>query len=94
MKKILAIYTISVMCLASVALYSQCAMCKATVMANKQEQERSRVKAEGLNTGIFYLMVVPYIAFGIVGYMWYRSSVKEKKEAEALMDKKRKLGLV
>jgi len=29
--------------------------------------------AEGFNTGIVYLMMVPYAAVGIIGYKWWKS---------------------
>lgn len=29
--------------------------------------------AEGFNTGIIYLMVIPYLAVGIIGYRWWKS---------------------
>lgn len=30
--------------------------------------------AEGFNSGIIYLMLVPYAAIGIVGYKWWKSN--------------------
>jgi hypothetical protein len=29
--------------------------------------------AEGFNTGIIYLMIIPYLAIGFVGYKWWKS---------------------
>ncbi len=29
--------------------------------------------AQGLNTGILYLMAIPYLAVGIVGFRWWKS---------------------
>ena len=55
---------------------AQCAMCAATVAANGKEQGPEL--AEGLNSGILYLMVVPYIMFSVVGFIWYRSAKKRK----------------
>ncbi|PQJ79490.1 hypothetical protein BTO18_10035 [Polaribacter porphyrae] len=46
--------------------YSQCAMCKAVV-------ENGDVSmAEGVNNGITYLMVFPYILIGILFFAIYR----------------------
>lgn len=28
--------------------------------------------AEGFNFGIIYLMVIPYVAIGIIGYRWWK----------------------
>jgi hypothetical protein len=35
--------------------------------------------AEGFNTGILYLMFIPYVAIGVVGYKWWQN---EKRKAE------------
>lgn len=52
--------------------YSQCAMCKAVVENGDSEM------AEGVNNGISYLMVFPYLLIGVLGYTLYRY----KKKAE------------
>lgn len=46
---------------------AQCAMCRA-VLESGADQEA----AKGLNDGIIYLMAVPYILIGAVGYAIYR----------------------
>lgn len=46
---------------------AQCAMCRA-VLESGADQEA----AKGLNDGIIYLMAVPYILIGAVGYVIYR----------------------
>lgn len=60
--------------------YSQCAMCRATVESNVgtgSKDPESEV-GSGLNTGILYLMVVPYLLIGTVGFLWYKSNKKKK----------------
>ena len=54
---------------------AQCAMCRASL-----ESEGNTVKAEAVNDGIVYLMVIPYILVGIVGVVVYRM-YKKKKQA-------------
>jgi len=46
---------------------SQCAMCRASL-----ESEGNTMKAEAVNDGIVYLMVIPYVLVGIVGIVVYR----------------------
>lgn len=46
---------------------AQCAMCRAAI-----ESEGSGVKAEAVNDGIVYLMVIPYVLVGAIGYAIYR----------------------
>ena len=45
---------------------AQCAMCKAVVENGDQEM------AEGINTGITYLMAFPYLLVALLGYVLYR----------------------
>lgn len=48
---------------------SQCAMCKAVA---ESDQKGGSAVADGLNTGIIYLMSFPYILMLSVGYAIYR----------------------
>ncbi|PVY41650.1 hypothetical protein C8E01_10421 [Pontibacter virosus] len=66
--------------LVSTEAYSQCAMCRATVESNVgtgSTDSDSQVGA-GLNTGILYLMLIPYVLVGTVGFLWYKSSRQKK----------------
>ena len=44
-------------------VYSQCSMCRAVL-----ESEEGQVTAKGINNGILYLMVIPYLLVGVVGW--------------------------
>jgi len=46
---------------------AQCAMCRAVL-----ESEEGQSTAEAVNSGIVYLMVIPYILIGGLGYFIYR----------------------
>jgi len=46
---------------------AQCAMCRAVL-----ESEEGQGLAKGVNNGIVYLMVIPYILIGGLGYYIYR----------------------
>ncbi|MBT5871367.1 MAG: hypothetical protein HOH44_06755 [Bacteroidetes bacterium] len=50
---------------------AQCAMCRAVL-----ESEQSGKAAKGINNGIMYLMVFPYLLVGTVGYLVYRNRQK------------------
>ena len=67
--------------LAPLAACAQCVMCKAGVEAAKQENDDYDVA--GLNKGIVYMMTVPYILMGAVGYFWYRRTHAKAKQAQA-----------
>jgi hypothetical protein len=51
---------------------AQCAMCRAVL-----ESEEGGVKAEAINDGIVYLMALPYILVGLVGYAIYKIRTKK-----------------
>ncbi|MFV5698309.1 hypothetical protein ACM55H_08040 [Flavobacterium sp. ZT3R17] len=46
---------------------AQCAMCRAALSG-----EGNKVKAAAVNDGIVYLMVIPYLLVGAIGYAVYR----------------------
>ncbi|HAI77406.1 MAG TPA: hypothetical protein DCM08_14340 [Microscillaceae bacterium] len=60
----------------SFSAYAQCAMCKAAVENNISNGSNL---AQGLNMGILYLASMPYIAFVLVAYFWYKNSLRHKK---------------
>lgn len=57
---------------ANVVSYAQCAMCRAT-LENNFSSGKPGIGA-GINTGILYLLIMPYLAVMILGYLWFRSS--------------------
>ncbi|WP_366524708.1 hypothetical protein [uncultured Pontibacter sp.] len=63
--------------------FSQCAMCRATVESNvgTGSKEPENDVGSGLNTGILYLMIVPYVLIGTVGFLWYKNSRKNASKA-------------
>lgn len=70
-KSALILFILLLMPLSSEA---QCAMCRA-VLESGDEQE----VAKGINNGIIYLMAIPYILVGTLGYIIYKK-LKNKKE--------------
>jgi len=54
---------------------AQCAMCRAVL-----ESEEGQSTAEGVNDGIMYLMAVPYILVGSLGFIIYWKFFRTKKE--------------
>ena len=58
---------------------AQCAMCRASL-----ESEGNATKAEALNDGIVYLMIVPYLLVGVVAYIVYRMFYKKKNTSETI----------
>jgi len=52
---------------------AQCAMCRAVL-----ESEEGGKAAKGINNGIVYLMLFPYLLVGAVGFAIYRLWKKSK----------------
>lgn len=53
---------------------AQCAMCRASL-----ESEGSTAKAEAINDGIVYLMIIPYVLVAVVGVVVYRMYTKKNQ---------------
>jgi hypothetical protein len=56
---------------------AQCAMCRATLENNVSNGDIGI--AAGINFGILYLFVAPYIAICTVTILWYRTSRRNAK---------------
>ncbi|HLT33715.1 MAG TPA: hypothetical protein VKZ98_08000 [Aquaticitalea sp.] len=57
----------------SFTVNAQCAMCRAVL-----ESEEGQTTAVGVNNGIVYLMSVPYILVGGLGFMIYWKYFRKK----------------
>ena len=57
----------------SISSYAQCAMCRAALTGDE-----NKTQAAAVNDGIVYLMVIPYVLVGSLGYYIYR--MKKKKQ--------------
>jgi len=60
----------------SLSTNAQCAMCRAAL-----EGEGNTEKAEAVNDGIVYLMLIPYILVALIGFAVYRIYSKKKVKA-------------
>lgn len=56
-----------------ISAQAQCAMCRAAL-----EGEGNIKKAEAVNDGIVYLMLIPYVLVGIIGFVIFRMFRKKK----------------
>ena len=65
--------------LVNATTYGQCAMCKAVLESNL---ETGGTAAAGIHNGILYLMFIPYILIGAVGYFIYRHYKKNNKTGD------------
>lgn len=58
----------------STSAEAQCAMCRAVL-----ESEEGQGAAKGINDGIIYLMAIPYLLIGGIGFFIYKKFNKSKK---------------
>lgn len=72
MRKII-IFLASFLLIISLSASAQCSMC------TKTAQQMGEKPAQGLNSGILYLMFAPFTIVGFVGYRWWKS---QKETAE------------
>lgn len=61
--------------IANSSVYAQCAMCRATT---ESDLNGGGSIAKGLNTGILYLMAVPYLILMIGGYFFFKKPIDAK----------------
>ncbi len=47
---------------------AQCSIC------SKSVQQMGDKPAKGFNAGIIYIMLIPYVAIGVVGYKWWKGN--------------------
>lgn len=57
---------------------AQCAMCRSTLENNFSNGNPGA--GAGINTGILYLLVLPYLAVMVLGYFWFKSSKNARQE--------------
>lgn len=55
---------------------AQCAMCRAQL--ETADKAGIGAKNTGINSGILYLMLCPYLLIALIAFLWYRSSNKNK----------------
>ena len=69
MKKLLLVLLIII---APGSSFAQCAMCRSTLENNLSNGNVGI--AAGINFGILYLFLAPYLFVALIAYLWYRTS--------------------
>ncbi|MEZ2337564.1 hypothetical protein AB6735_18100 [Mucilaginibacter sp. RCC_168] len=86
-KIILFVFALGLMVCSRQPVKAQCAQCAATVETNAKNGGNA---AKGLNNGILFLLGAPYLAAGVVGFIWYK---KYRRKNVDLNIRKEKLHL-
>lgn len=80
-KKFVGIFFLMLMLLMSSPQASaQCPMCKSS--AESAMKEDGNTKGLGLNNAILYLLTIPYLLVGTVGYVWYKRSKRDEENQQ------------
>ena len=53
---------------------AQCPMCK---MSAESNLKNGGTAGKGLNKGILYMLMMPYLLVGTIGFIWYRNRKRE-----------------
>lgn len=57
-----------------ISSYAQCAMCRAALGGDANME-----KAQAVNDGIVYLMIIPYLLVAVIGFLIYRMRKNKQK---------------
>jgi hypothetical protein len=55
---------------------AQCPMCK---MGAESNLKNGGTAGSGLNTGILYMLSMPYLLVGAIGFVWYKNRRKDSE---------------
>jgi hypothetical protein len=69
--------------------FSQCSMCRSVVESTMSNGRNH--SAVGLNAGILYLLAAPYLLVAAIGFFWYKTSTKNRKERAILANQLRQV---
>ncbi len=56
---------------------AQCPMCK---LSAEQNLKDGGTAGKGLNKGILYMLLTPYLVIGSIGFFWYKNRRKDIAE--------------
>ena len=80
MKKLLPIYfIIMLLVVACLSTQAQCAMCTGQV---ETATNAGSSVALGINKGVLYIFMMPYLIMGTLGYFWWRGRKNKPQELE------------
>jgi len=78
MKKITIILSLAFFFLLSSTniVNAQCSLC------TKTAQQLGEKPAQGMNSGILYLMIMPFAIVGFIGFRWYKNNKAVEEEQQ------------
>jgi hypothetical protein len=70
-KRFVSFIFILMLVMASSDLFAQCPNCRAAVESGLKSGATK--VGSGLNSGILYLLALPYVLVSVIGFFWYRN---------------------
>ena len=75
--KLLAIIVFSLfISIPTTSIEAQCPMCR---MSAESNLKNGGSEGKGLNKGILYMLSLPYVMVGTIGYIWWRNRKREEE---------------
>jgi hypothetical protein len=74
-----ALIVVLFVCLVPADVLAQCPMCK---MSAESNMKNGGTAGRGLNAGILYMLIAPYLIVGSIGYWWWRNRNNSLDAAE------------
>lgn len=75
MKKTVLIVFCILISASIIYLDAQCPMCRVAAESNLKN---GGTEGKGLNTGILYMLSLPYLLICTIGFLWYKRNRKEQ----------------
>jgi len=86
MNRILKLFTLTIVLsftqMANSDVQAQCPMCKMSAESNMRAGGSA---GKGLNAGILYMLVTPYLLVGTIGFIWWRNRRAEDVDVDDLL---------
>jgi hypothetical protein len=78
MKKYICVFVVLVLLMiAYIPSHAQCAMCAGQV---ESATDAGSSVALGVNKGVLYIFMMPYLIMGTIGYFWWKARKKTATE--------------
>jgi len=77
MKKsaLIILFFLQIMLVSQFTVEAQCSLC------TKTAQQMGEKPAQGMNSGILYLMMMPFAIVGFIGFRWWKQNKAAEEQA-------------
>lgn len=72
MKKAILIFILFISVFAGTGITTASAQCAMCTINAEQGVKNGNTQAKGINSGVLYLMAIPYLMIGALGVLWYK----------------------